>query len=103
MLKKKSVTVPARQIEHVVSVICDLCGEVFIGAETVGFAGVKWPGDYYDTLETDVKIEDGHNYGEDGGQKTARIYHVCPECFKNKLEPWLKAQGAEPTVDEIDW
>lgn len=26
-------------------------------------------------------------------------YHICPVCFEQKLEPWLKENGAVPTIE----
>lgn len=104
MLKKEMVEIPAREQERVTSVTCDLCKREFSGATTtLGHnPGIEWletdgPGRM---CETQVRIAAGTNDVDAGGERQTRAYHVCPICFVEKLEPWLREQGATPTTDE---
>jgi len=60
--------------------------------------GVEWEGGP-DTCETRIRITEGYGHS-DGGCATHREYHICPDCFKTKLEPWLIGQDAKPTLTE---
>ncbi len=79
---------------------CDLCGR-----ETKD--GTDWDGtSTYDFEETEVsvtvKCETGERYPS-GGQSTAYAVDLCPNCFKDKLVPWLQGQGAKVDPVELDW
>jgi hypothetical protein len=93
--------VPATTREFVESVTCDLCGKVFSMADTDS-DGINWEHLHDNVAKTGVFIGRGFNCPESTNIEF-RDYHVCPECFENKLEPWLKAQGATFTAREIDW
>ena len=75
---------------------CDLCGRIAKDG--------NWERSLWEVAESEIEIEiktkDGVEYPE-GGHGTKIIVDMCPQCFKEKLVPWLKSQGA--TVDEIDW
>lgn len=58
---------------------CDLCG-----VSTVD-DGNRW---------TTISFE------EDNVEKEVDI---CPDCFKNKLVPWLISQGAKIKQEDWDW
>lgn len=75
------------------SIECDMCGKKH--------AGDEWGDDYYDVLKTAVKIREGDRY-PDGGFETDLVFDICPECFRNKLVPWLAEQGAEPRTEEFE-
>ncbi len=79
---------------------CDLCG-----FETKHGDG-EWSGGWYDINDTDIRVEikqkEGTNYPE-GGSGTNYEIDLCPNCFKEKLVPWLKSQGANIEEQEWDW
>lgn len=84
--------IPAKTLLVHTSTVCDLCGD-----ETTN----NWaPGT--SALETKVSMKDGWN-SPDGGQGTKISYDICPDCFKEKLIPWLESQGAKTNVEEWDW
>ncbi len=64
-------------------------------------AGDDWKVDWkrlpgkrqYNLAETTVHGEFSERYGNDGGSDTYEI-DLCPDCFLNKLLPWLRGQGA---------
>jgi len=77
---------------------CDLCG-----AEGVGEG---WKSSEWNVNETKMKVTvtqtEGLSYPE-GGTGTEYVIDLCPECFKNRLVPWLTSQGAEIEKMEWDW
>jgi len=90
---KKTINVPQKQQEIIDYVTCDLCG-------IKGDDEINWPNDDYNVIETEINIVMGDRYPE-SGDGTKIQYHICPECFKNKLMIWLREQGAIPT--ETTW
>jgi len=92
MQKREKKTIPERVEDEVVAYICDLCGK----ESRRGGCWVKDP----NVNEPTVQIEQGYVYPEDS-QVRIRRYHLCPECFETRLEPWLKEQGATPTEDSF--
>ena len=78
--------------------ICDLCSKESIGA--------GWKNSIWSINETEIEITvrqtEGTNYPE-GGFGTEYIIDLCPECFKNRLVPWLKSEGAKVEEKEWDW
>lgn len=62
---------------------------------------VDWRREGFDVNRTHIIREEGNNYPE-GPSYTRMFWTICPKCFDGKLIPWLKEQGAEPTVEEID-
>ena len=89
----KSVT---KSVEMLVETTCDFCGRV----AKQGY----WESSCYDAsdvqIEVTVKQEEGRNY-PDSGYGTKYVIDMCPACFKNKLVPWARENGAK--VDEIEW
>jgi hypothetical protein len=78
-----------------VSRTCDLCGRV---ATRSG-----WDAGIYDTeIAVTVKQREGTSYPE-GGSGTEYEIDLCPDCFKGRLVPWLKEQGARIEPKEWDW
>ena len=48
----------------------------------------------------EVRQRQGVSYPE-GGSGTEIEVDLCPTCFKEKLVPWLRSQGA--TIEEKEW
>lgn len=88
-------TMPVQEYEHVISVQCDLCKREYTDRNW----GEKSP---CRTLETRVFFFEGVHDRDGGGRKERTWFDICPECFRDKLLPWLKSQGAEPTVERIE-
>jgi len=90
---------PAHEYKALVCRSCDLCGKTTKGTD--------WPkGFYYEVNETEISVKikqkEGHNFPE-GGNGTEYEIDLCPDCFKDKLVPWLKSQGAKIEEKEWDW
>lgn len=78
-------------------VVCDLCGAEGreLGNE------VQWEKTTYDAATT-IFAESGARWPDSAQVETTR-FDVCPNCFKTKLVPWMKSQGATPTISEINY
>ena len=79
---------------------CDLCG-------VLGEPEDSWsPSGIYDVNETEVEVtvrqKEGSQY-PDGGSGTQFVVDLCPTCFKYKLIPWLRSQGADLKQTDWDW
>jgi hypothetical protein len=106
MIQKKTViepAVPERTREVDCGVVCDLCKKEFKHAAIDG-SSIDWLGNrgYGDVHITTIEIATGYSWPEAYDRKF-RAYHICPECFEKVLEPWIKAQGADSTLREVDW
>jgi hypothetical protein len=77
---------------------CDLCG--------FKARNLDWNASCYEINETEISItidhKEGENYPESCNSTSWKI-DMCPNCFKNKLIPWLKDQGANIKEIERDW
>ncbi len=97
----KTVTDPAKEREHTVAIVCDMCRERHDdGREWNDY--VVWTTYDYDVSETQVTWTNGYRYPE-GGSGEKMFTHICPTCFKDKLVPWLQSQGCEVRTEEVDW
>lgn len=77
---------------------CDICGREAVD-DTRWKCDTQWQHNET-TLRVTVHQTDGTNYPE-GGWGTEFIVDMCPQCFKDKLLPWIKSQGGD--VQEQDW
>lgn len=83
---------------HCVKVLCDLCGKE-------GRHG-RWDCGNYEFDETELEVtvmsKKGKSYPEDYYGKKF-VVDMCPECFREKLVPWLRSQGATIEEQEFGW
>lgn len=98
MRKTKTEQVPATTREVQTAIICDLCG----GASHTPEDWADWRSDDPNTEEPEVCMRSGNVWPEGGMGKTTS-FDICPACFEDKLIPWLKEQGAEPTITDWDY
>ena len=77
-----------------VAMTCDLCGKQ-------GPRG-RWTEDIFRIAETTVQLKIGSSY-PDGGMGDMWDVDICPDCFRDKLIPWLQSQGAAVRETEWDW
>lgn len=89
----KTINVPATQRTTLARITCDLCAKT---------SNADWDEDTYEVLETEVRCKTGNEYPE-GGSGTEVTIDICPACFTEKLVPWVKEQGGEPTTKDWDW
>jgi hypothetical protein len=100
MIEKQEVQVPAKTETRTVAVICDVCKNRHHHATNYSDS-IDW-NEGYDKTETAVFIRTSSG-GQHGGAGEVRQYHICRTCFVEKLEPFLKSLGAEPTGYDFDW
>lgn len=88
--------IPEHETEILVGRQCDLCGRRSKNDD--------WDAGMYDVNDTEIKVsikqKEGSNCPE-GGSGTDIEIDLCPECFKNRLVPWLRSQGAR--IEEQEW
>lgn len=78
-----------------VRLVCDLCK-----CEAPDSERETWGEDSFKVAETTISLKEGSSYPE-GGMGELLKFDICPDCFRDRLVPWMKSQGAEPT--ETDW
>jgi len=93
----KDKEVPAHTEKIIVKRICDLCGKE---------GKHSWDGGIFEESNTAIKAsirhKEGRNYPDSGFGDEIDI-DLCPNCFRNKLVPWLQEQGANIKYEEWDW
>lgn len=92
----ETVTIPERTVTRETGRLCDFPG---CGKRTDD-------GKIYEVKESEVRVEvrlrEGESY-PDGGSGTEIEIDICPDCFRDKLIPWLQSQGVRTEVEEWDW
>ncbi len=80
-------------------VICDLCGAEGSRKHDETAA---WSADTYEVKETTIIAQDGNRWPDSASIETTQ-FDICLNCFNDRLIPWFKSQGAEPTIGEIEY
>lgn len=84
--------VPERAETVVDEILCEICGKP---------CGT---GEYDSTIDhVSVKHVVGNNYGADGVYSTTTFIDLCPDCFDNKLVPWIIRWNGQPRTEEKDF
>ena len=89
-----------KEIERkvLIETTCDLCGAVAKRGD--------WTSSMYEINDVDIEVKifqkDGRSYPE-GGSGTEYRVDMCPDCFIEKLIPWLQSQGCSARRKEWDW
>lgn len=90
MIKSHKVT-RTYESDVIDSVTCDMC------KHESGRGG--WADDdFHHHIETSVSYRDYTSYPEDTYTDEEITFDICPDCFKKRLLPWMKSQGAEPRI-----
>jgi hypothetical protein len=101
----KKMIRPAYECETFVGRSCDLCGKK---TKSV----TDWSEfSYYEVNETEISINIKHKKGNcekgtnclEGENCVEYEVDLCPDCFKDKLVPWLQSQGAQIDKKELEW
>jgi len=98
MRRYETKPVEIQQREVLVETICDLCGVVAKGS--------NWETSSYETAESEIEVKVRCKTGFDcpeGGNGDEIIVDICPKCFKEKLVPFLKSQGADIKTINYYW
>lgn len=92
---EKTVTIPEETRQALDHIRCDLCAE-----ET--HEPNNWFHKHnFGRNKVTVKLEQGYKW-PDSIDITKTIFDICPKCFRDKLVPWFKSQGAEPREEVRD-
>ncbi len=88
----------AKECEYLLKVICDICSKESNSD--------SWLEDSFERDDTKLSLKTVINntkgrYSLDGGYGTKIEVDICPDCFRNKLVPWLKTQGVK--INKIEW
>lgn len=90
--------IPEKKSKRLVCHQCDLCG--------LKSNSYDWETGIYEINETEISIrikqKEGKSYPEGGSGYEYEI-DLCPNCFKNRLVPWLKSEGAYIEQKCWDW
>lgn len=85
----------------VTHVICDLCGrETYRTTDDLPESG-NWVAMSGEIHSITIVCKQGFVH-DDNSEITYTIIDLCPDCFQNRLLPWLRGQGVVPTVMEND-
>ena len=88
VIKERKVSYEEDYCDHI---ICDIC--------KVKSNGSDWGSSVNSDDEITISRVRGYS-DRDGGLHTAVSFDLCPSCFMNKLIPWLKENGGEPSEEE---
>jgi len=90
----KKYTVPAREDRILSHVCCDFCGKK-------STCNLDWDGErFIESVQTELRLTRFYHDGE--GMEKISI-DICPDCFKNKLVPWIESQGIKVEEEKEDW
>ena len=95
-MRKYETVVESQKRTKLVETTCDICG-------TVAKRG-NWETSTYEVNEVEVSVAARYKEGQsypDGGWGTELVVDICPTCFKDKLIPFLREQGAK--IEEREW
>lgn len=84
--------IPARQHLYIKQLQCDMCG-----SKSHGDTYWRYPNDDI-SYRQEIKIE----YTDGSNNVTNIIIDICPDCFKNKLKPYIESFGIRK-LEEIDF
>lgn len=96
MRKFETYTEKPVERTRLVETTCDVCGAV---AKRGNCGSSSYDVDEVE-VEVTVRQKDGSSYPE-GGSGTEIVVDICPACFKDKLVPFLRSQGAD--IEEREW
>lgn len=99
MSERREKRTETRTYDAVVEVRCDLCGKQ---APRPGDRSpwVAESGSRHD--DPVVELKTGRSWPNEGFGETVKV-DICPACFRDRLIPWLREQGAEPRTEEWSW
>ena len=74
---------------------CDICGKIVKENDT-------WDKEDFETIETEISMKKGYQYPEGGSGIEVNI-DICPECFENKIIPFIESFGNKIEIKEWDY
>jgi len=97
-MRKYELQTAVSERNVLVELRCDLCG--------CRATNERYDAGMYVRNEVTLKVTVHHTKGKDypeGGWGTEFIVDMCPECFRDKLIPWINSQGGDVQEKEWDW
>jgi hypothetical protein len=94
MRRIKTIKIPEHERKVQDGLVCDLCG-------TESKSPDEWSDKNYNVAETEIRMRFGDVFPEGDFSKTTE-FDICPDCFEDKLIPWMKLQGAVPTERDTE-
>jgi uncharacterized protein (DUF2225 family) len=83
------------------TITCDICeASITKHGKHTGINGTNWAMYDFDFSTTILKIEIGNAYPEETFGERYEI-DICPDCFEEKLIPWLRSLGVEREWEEF--
>ena len=81
---------------------CDICGKVSTEYDSFNSC-FNWSEEsYYHKKMVQIFLENRYNY-IDSGSSQKEFFEICPDCFENKVVPFLESLGAKKYTEERDW
>ena len=95
MKKYENKVRPAETYKALIEKSCDICGKKSERSDS-------WINEGFDKEQTEVSFTSGSYYPE--GQYGNTIeFDICPECFFNKLKPFIESFGGVAEEREFDY
>lgn len=88
MKHKEMRIIPAKEVEDISKITCDICGKEI---KTHNF----------DIDKVEIKRDVGYHC-PDGGSFDSTEYDVCGNCFEKEIIPWFTSKGINPQYSEHD-
>lgn len=92
-------TTPVTIQQETIKATCDLCGRAATRSTPIENA---WDRESFEVADTEIRCRTGKSYPDSGGG-LEWIVDLCPQCFQERLVPWLRSQGAKIESQEWDW
>lgn len=80
---------------------CDICGKETKREDDIEDT-LNWSKGTYQSNMVQIFHETKTNY-PDGGGSEKEYFEICPDCFDNKVKPFLESLGAKLYNSENDW
>ncbi len=93
MITYKNVVIPQHSEKRFSHVTCDICKRISTSN--------NWDAGSYQVCDVKIELREGCSYPDHTHVKKTE-YDICPDCFKDKVMPFLALLWAHPTVTEID-
>lgn len=96
MRKTKTVQLPPATEERFDALVCDICGK----STKLEDNWAKDPAQQLRQVRIQL-VEGEYTYTGDHSRTTG--YDVCPTCWRKKIVPFMRGQGAWPRVIDSQW
>lgn len=101
LIKEEITNVNGHPYTRIAAIRCDMCGEADKGARITDDGTVTWQKGIHDWVRTSLTLWEGYGSPE-GVDLDIKEFHICVDCFKARILPWLQEQGVEPSRRSIE-